>query len=370
MILFSVIYPFEPHPPPKCSTQEQQNHQSSMKKITITLISLILSNFAFSQEQEGKLLENRVILFQLEEEEDTIEFVVVDTTLQEKKPLFLWCQGSLPLPLFGEIEDYGFYFFGGGITNLNEEKIKESYHIVVISMPKTPILARKENLNNSYQYIPDKNNPRTFLPAYVKADYLQNYVDRANKVLSYLGQKDWVDPQKLVVAGHSQGSKVATKIATSNSAVTHLGLFSTNPFGRIDQFTRQARLDAQVGKISWEKADSMMNEQYAFFRQTNHTDSIKANPSLKAWKSFSETFYDDWLTLDIPIYLAYGTEDRIADLCDLVPLFFIQANKSNLTLKRYIGLEHNFFEVEEDGQVNQEKGHWKTVMGAFLDWVE
>jgi hypothetical protein len=71
----------------------------------------------------------------------------------------------------------------------------------------------------------------------------------------------------------------------------------------------------------------------------------------------------------MPIYLAYGTEDRVADLCDLVPLFFIEKNKNNLTLKRYLGLEHNFFELDKTGQVNYEKSHWEEVMNHFLDWV-
>ena len=78
----------------------------------------------------------------------------------------------------------------------------------------------------------------------------------------------------------------------------------------------------------------------------------------------------DWLELEIPIYLAYGTEDRAADLNDIVPLFFIQERKNNLTLKRYLGLEHNFFELDEAGKIDLEKPHWNDVMMAFLEWLQ
>jgi pimeloyl-ACP methyl ester carboxylesterase len=236
-------------------------------------------------------------------------------------------------------------------------------------MPKTPVLAKKEHLNKDYLYIPNSDQPNRFLPEYVEADYLENYVNRASSVLSFLKKQNWVSFEKLVVAGHSQGTKIATKIAVQNHGVTHLGLFSPNPFGRIDQYVREARLNAQLGKISWGKADSLMNETYEFYHQIHNEDSLKINPNLKAWKSFNETYYDDWLTLNIPIYLVYGTEDRSADLCDMVPLFFIEKDQNNLTLKRYIGLEHNFFEVSENGRANHEKGHWEEVMQGFVKWI-
>ena len=338
-----------------------------MNKTLIILIAIISSVNCFGQ--KGELIENKALKFSIEEEADTIDFIVVDTVINEMKPVFLWCQGSLPMPLFGEIENHGNYFFGGGVSNFHYRDISKRYHLVIISMPQTPVLAKKENLNNRFQYIPNPEEPNQFSDEYIAADYLENYVNRALSVLNFLKQQNWVNSEKLVVAGHSQGSKIATKIAVKNSNVSHLGLFAANPFGRIDQYIREARLDAQLGKISWEKADSLIVDNYAFFKQANNEDSIRANPSLKAWKTFSESFYDDWLVLDIPIYLAYGTEDRTSDLCDIVPLFFIEKNKDNLTLKRYIGLEHNFFEVDEAGKAVHEKGHWKEVMDEFVKWI-
>jgi len=339
-----------------------------MRKLIAILTLLYCSANSFGQ--SGQLIENKAIKFSIELEADTIDFIVVDTLLNEKKPIFLWCQGSLPVPLFCEIENYGNYFFGGGVSNFDYREIAKQYHLVIISMPKTPILVRKENLNSSFQYIPNPEEPNKFSIDYIKADYLENYVNRGLKVLEFLKLQDWVDHEKLVVAGHSQGTKIATKIAAKNNEVTHLGLFAANPFGRIDQYVREARLDAQLGKISWEKADSLMNNYYEFYKQVNNEDSINADPSLNAWKTFTQTYYDDWLSLEIPIYLAYGTEDRTSDLCDIVPLFFIEKGKENLTLKRYIGLEHNFFELKENGRANHEKGHWNEVIEEFIQWIE
>lgn len=340
----------------------------SMKYLAGVLFLSFYCTICFGQ--TGKIIENQATLFSITTKKDTIDFIVVDTILNQKKPVFLWCQGSLPLPLFCEIEGYGYYFFGGGVSNFNYKKICQDFHLVIISMPKTPVLAGKKNLNSRYQYVPNPEKPNEFLHEYIAADFIENYVSRADVVLKFLKKQKWVRKDKLVIAGHSQGTKVATKIAVHNPDVTHLGMFAANPFGRIDQFVREARLDAQLGKTTWQKADSVINETYEFYRQVNNPDSIAANPGLKSWKTFSETYYDDWLTLNIPIYLAYGTEDRVADLCDLVPLFFIGRNKNNLTLKRYPGLEHNFFEVDKNGRALHEKGHWEEVINEFITWIK
>lgn len=66
--------------------------------------------------------------------------------------------------------------------------------------------------------------------------------------------------------------------------------------------------------------------------------------------------------------MAYGSHDIIADYCDLLPLYFIEKNKTNYVLKRYPQLDHNFFEVEENGKVNHDKAHWPEVMNSFIDW--
>lgn len=320
--------------------------------------------------QQGKILEGKATMFSIPDTDGTIEFVVADTSFQKKKPILLWCQGSLPVPLFCEVQEGVYHFMGGGVSNFNYQALSTSFHLVVISMPHTPVMASMQQLNQAYQYVPDNNQPRRFSEDFVHADYLENYVNRAEKVLRFLKKQSWVDHNKLIVAGHSQGTKVATKIAAKGLSVTHLGLFAANPFGRIDQYIRQARLDAQMGKISWEKADTIMQDTYEFFSKVHSQDTSIMQPEFKAWKSFNETYYDDWLQLEIPIYLAYGTEDRIADMCDIVPLFFIEKGKDNLTMKRYIGLEHNFFETGQNGRPDYSKSNWNEVMQTFIEWIK
>ena len=335
-------------------------------KIKIIIFFLLIINLSFSQQK--KIINNESTTFQLTSRDENIDFIVFDTKLETKKPIFLWCQGSLPYPLYVNSKE-GIWLIGGGITNFDIENITKNYYLVIISMPKTPLVAEESQINDSYWYFghsKDKNIPTE---EFQKADFLENYTNRAIKVLKFLHKQKWVDNSRLIVAGHSQGSKVATKIAKNYKAVTKLGLFGANPFGRIDQNIRESRKDAENKKISWEKADKEIEEEYEIYRNANNRQKVRANVNLIAWKSFSEPLIDDWLEIEKPIYLAYGTNDIASDLCDLVPLYFIRNHKTNLTYKRYLNLEHNFFEVDEDGRAKHDKPHWKEVMNSFVEWT-
>jgi dienelactone hydrolase len=344
-----------------------KNHKLTMKHI-ITSVLIFYSLLIFGQKRETIIKE--FTHFQISESSDNIDFIIADTSFNQKKPVFLFCQGSLPIPLFIDFEQGGIDNVGGGIRNFDLTAIKKNYYLVVISMPKTPLLVDYKHVNNSYSYIPDTLKKDEFDPEFYKADFLENYKNRGNSVIKYLMKQKWVDPSELVVAGHSQGSKVAIKIASSNKLVSKLGIFSDNPFGRIDQFVRQARKDAESGKINWTTADSIINSNYEFYRIVNDEKQLTAHPEYISWKSFSEPLTDDLVKIDIPIYLAYGTNDITSDLCDLIPLYFIENKKENLTCKRYPGVEHNFFEVDDKGIPDYNKGHWNEVMNEFLIWTK
>ena len=333
-------------------------------KNLIYFLLILLSTRTFSQE----LINNESLKFTIKSKNNSIDFIVYDNNLDQKKPVLLWCQGSLPYPIYVK-RAYDYWMIGGGISNFNTDYIRKYYHLVVISMPETPVIVNEDEINKSYWYngkSKDKTMPSI---AFQKADYLENYVERGIAVLEFLRKQKWVDNSKLIVAGHSQGSKVASKIATNYKYVSKVGLFATNPFGRIDQNIRTYRKMAEKKEISWEEAEKYIEEEYQIFRDALDENKVKEKPYLLAWKSFSVPLIDDWLTLNKPIYLAYGTNDIAADLCDLVPLYFMKEEKSNLKLKKYIDSDHNFFKINNNGRPDYENPQWPEVMNSFIDWT-
>ena len=341
----------------------------TLNRIKVKLIFfLIFINISIISAQKKSIINNESTYFQIDGKNEKIDFIIYDVKLDTKKPIFLWCQGSLPYPLYVNSKD-GIWMIGGGITNFDVPEIIKNYHLVIISMPKTPVIANENEINEQYWYFGNSKDKNSVTEEFNKADYLENYVDRAIKVLKYLKKQNWIDNSKLIIAGHSQGSKVATKIALNYKKVTKVGLFGANPFGRIDQDIREYRKEAEQREITWKEADEGIEKQYQFYKDANTPEKIKENPNLHTWKSFSEPLLDDWLKINKPIYLAYATNDIASDLCDLVPLYFIREHKTNLTYKRYLNLEHNFFEIDENGNPNHEKPHWEEVMNSFVEWT-
>lgn len=335
-----------------------------MVQKTLSIIFILVSLVGFSQ---IKVKDTGYTHFQLKSKKDTIDFVVADTNFSVKKPMFLFCQGSLPVPLFLDFQSEG--IFPVPLSNFELSELKKYYHVVVVSMPKTPLLVGNDHLNRSYNYVLDTANEYSYSPAFLEADYLDNYVERANQVVRFLSNQQWVKSDQLVVAGHSQGAHVALEIAATNKKVTQLGLFAFNPLGRIDQYIRALRKQAEAGEISWEQADSIQQTVFEDYKSYYDPVASKHTSFAKSWVSFSKSQLTRLISLKLPIYIAYGSDDINGDFCDLLPLYFIEKGKTNYNIIRYPNLEHNFFPVNENGQPDYQQGKWPEVMNAFVQWT-
>lgn len=336
-----------------------------IQKTLLLCLSLTLHVFLFGQATHPKIAEGYTH-FQTTLKKDTIDFVVAETNLTVKKPVLLFCQGSQPVPLFFDFPDQG--IIPVTLNNFDVSEMKKNYHVVVISMPKTPVTVGWDHLNKQYNYVLDTASEYSYDPEFVKADYLENYVARANQVLKYLSKQKWVDNGQLVVAGHSQGSHVALGLAHANKNVTHLGLFGFNPLGRIDQYIRMARKQAEAGEITWQQADSIQKEHYEEYQSYYKPDSTQYSAFSNSWKSFSKSQLNELINLEIPVYIAYGSNDINGDFCDLLPLYFIEKGKSNYRVLRYPNLEHNFFPIDKNGNPDYQNGRWFVVMNEFVFW--
>jgi hypothetical protein len=81
-----------------------------------------------------------------------------------------------------------------------------------------------ENLNKSYCYIPNTEEPDEFDKEYVKSRFLKNYEYRAEKSFKFLRKQKWVDNSKLIVAWtFSRFLKLRHLLLLNNKKVTHLG---------------------------------------------------------------------------------------------------------------------------------------------------
>lgn len=317
----------------------------------------------FSLMAQGKIKEFEH--YNITDKKDNIDFIVLKQS-EVNKPILLFCQGSQPVPLF--VKMYG-DTIGLVTPNFDLRYMSENHHVVVLSRPFTPVIADTSEINDEYLYVTDKyNNPHSYDSSYLVNDIKEVTVRRAQKVWEFLKKQNWVDHSNFVVAGHSQGAREAVAIAYNNKEVTKLGLFGFSPDGRYEEMVKRNRKQAEKGVITWEKADSLNARQLEFFKSTLVDYEQLERLSHYGWKSFNESNLPTLLQLKIPIYVAYGSNDLNSVNCDLLPFYFAEKGKENLTIKRYGGLEHNFFPIKEDGTPDYSQSKWKEVMNAFIDW--
>jgi len=291
---------------------------------------------------------------------DTIDILMKSKKGDEqiKKPLFLFCQGSLPQPLcvYEQNKLYSTFPF-------STDSLEVYYHIAIISKPYIPLLVDKRLLDQNFIYhdsvtnkIPKKYSDRNLL------DY---YVNRNIKAIKHLEKLSFIEHSKLVVAGHSEGSTIAAKMALKYKKISHLIYSSGNPFGRIMAMIGQSRSSENDSILQTE--NEFQYWQQVINNKTSMEDSL--GDTYKACYDFSIPPINYLKNIKIPTLISYGTEDVSASFNDYLRVETIRNNKPNFTFKSYLGLEHNYFPMKESGEINYEIFNWDKVGIDWLNWL-
>ena len=284
----------------------------------------------------------------------------VDVLIQSKKgeeniqkPLFFWCQGSMPQPIlkYDETGLYGTFPFE--VTDFLNE-----FHVVIIGKPGVPVISDVKDLKSNYQYLIENDSvPKT----YSDYNYLDYYVGRNNFVINKLLKEKWISKNKLVVAGHSEGSTIAAKLATKNKKVTHLIYSGGNPYGRI-----LSMLEEEVNR----RKNYDLIEYWKFVVENKDNLDYNGGDTYKATYDFSQPSAKYLKKIKIPVLITYGTKDWNAPYNDLLQIESIQSNLKNLTFKPYFDLEHNFYPVNENREPNYEVYNWENVGKDWKIWLD
>jgi len=327
---------------------------------------LIILFFLFSQIAKGQQPKSvkdfgyTYISFNYKNE--NVEILVKSKNGEEliQKPLFFFCQGSLPIPLikYNGSEVYGVFPF-------NPDSLTEKYHIVIVSKPFTPLIADTKILSPSFNYIDSSGK---FSKGYSERNLLNYYVERNIKIIKYLQSQSWVSKTQLVVAGHSEGSTIATGMSYKSKRVTHLIYASGNPMGRIMSMIGQGRVHE-----TYQDSVNLGEEEIKYWedvvKNNNDMDDSKGDTH-KATFEFSEPPIIQLLKLKIPVLVSYGTKDESAAFNDFMRVDFIRKGKRNFTFNPYVGTEHNFFPLTTDNKLNYDIFNWDKVANDWLKWLD
>ncbi|WP_445721845.1 hypothetical protein [Flavobacterium sp.] len=336
-----------------------------MKVKKILLIFLLFSQFLNSQNLKIEDLGLRHFQYNFKNENVSVLFKSKKGDENIKKPLILYIQGSLARPLiinYPKNKNYKYVIAFPFETN----QILEKFHIAVISKPYIPYLTNVENLDNDYcfQDTISKKAPLNFL----KNDNLNYLTNRDIKILHYLKKLSFVNGKKIILLGHSEGSRVAFEIAKSKKIkISKLIYLSGNPFGRYINLALEKRRNQTISDLL--KEDDIFDYWKTIQKNKNIDNYTDGGDTYKSTYIYSQPYDQDFLKLTIPVFIGYGTKDLVAPYNDLFFFYALNANKSNFYFKPYVGLEHSFYPVNDNGEVNYELEKFSLVISDVISWL-
>ena len=274
------------------------------------------------------------------------------------KPLLFFCQGSLPVPLILYDEKGGF-----GTFPFNTDSLSKHYHIAIAGKPSIPVLADIKSLQNDYCY---RDSTGSFPAKYSGKNLLSYYTARNLAIIIYLEKQPWVSKGKTIVAGHSEGSTIAAKMASQSKKITHLIYSGGNPLGGMLTIITQSR---HGETDSMQRAENAFETWQDITQEPEKMDASKGD-TYKATFEFSIPVFSYLEKLRIPVLVSYGTKDiGAAPFNDYLRIEMIRRRKTNFTFNAYIGTEHNYFGLQPDGQTDYDKFNWDKVAMDWLKWL-
>ncbi|MEM6320919.1 MAG: acyl-CoA thioester hydrolase/BAAT C-terminal domain-containing protein, partial [Bacteroidota bacterium] len=204
---------------------------------------------------------------------------------------------------------------------------------------------------------------------YCQHNHLDYYVNRNKAIIDFLAEKTWVDEKKIVVAGHSEGVSIALKMAIDKANMSHLILLNGGVEGRaMAQITSYRKREKSIE--DFEATEAFFRYWESLIDKSGElSDDCSERDSHKATFSFSFPYRRHFQKINILVFVGYGTKDESALLIDNFRIQAIQSKKKNFYFKSYFGLEHNLFEVQEDGRINYDKRYFDNVANDFFNWI-
>ena len=331
-----------------------------MKKHSLISLAILFVYCTFAQEKKAEDFGYRHL--KCTYKGNTVDILVKSKKGEEQKPkpLFLFIQGSLPVPLL-------IRFPTGGVVEpfpFKCDSLLNDYHLAIIGKPGLPVIADSSAVQKDFTFI----DPVTgkFPATYVQNNLLGYYVHRDIAAIKFLQQQPWITRSLLVVAGHSEGSTIAAKLASIFNRVTHLLYISGSPLGRMSTIVARSR---RMETAATPLAESSFEYWEKVTADPENMDVTNGDPN-KTTSGFSIPPVNYLKKLKIPVLVVYGTADYSAYANDYLRLQMIQQKKSNFSFNAYIGWEHNFFSLTKEGQPDYNEYNWNTVALDCWHWLQ
>jgi hypothetical protein len=330
---------------------------SSMYRFFLALAGVFCMASGFAQNRKAQDFGFRHLNLVYEEDPVNVLILSQKGEEQKRKPLFIFIQDDLPIPLIIYDEQGAF-----GTFPFDTDELLQHYHLAIVGKPFIPVVAQPAQLQDDFTYLDPQTDdyPQEFLERN-RPDY---YTGRNLVVLRQLKAKAWVQAYPLVVAGHGEGSAIAARMAAASDDISHVIYSGGNPLA----------VDASPAQLSESVADTSYGQLVEYERLSNlQGDSISVATSDTVRQLQAETgllpvhFLDQ---IRIPVLVVWGSEDVIAPFNELLRKKVKQQKKGNFTFLEFAGLAHNYFGLTPEGEIDYDTYHWDRIAESWLEWLK
>jgi pimeloyl-ACP methyl ester carboxylesterase len=285
---------------------------------------------------------------------EPIDVIISRDTSTVRKPLLLFLQGS------------------GAMSALNYQDGK----LYVIALPFNPKpylpYCNIAIINKAALSICDTTLKASgeLTEAFMSQDYLDNYVQRAEQVLKYFKHERYVHKDSIFVVGHSQGYRVAAKLAATSKIPCKVVCMSANPFNRYAEGIGKYLYANGCEIENLSAVDSIYERSHSVQSFVGQYKTIeRMPPNARNMVSFnSELSLTHLLKVKVPLLVVHGTDDAGSNDNLLLPIIFDANRKRNLTMLTKVGYDHNFWKTTNGGNPEKEFG-WDEVFGEVFLWL-
>ena len=303
----------------------------------------------------------------------TILFFVSKKNINKRKPLLIFEQGSGGYPSVFNVHFPDTTEMIPFIITKEYQIMQEDFHYVNIAKPGTPFSMEVTLTNYDFMHFLEHFKPSKEYEEELTLDWR---VKASSKVIDYMCDHFQIDTSKIIVWGGSEGASVTPALANYNKKVTHVVSMNGSGLNELLAPIINIRNDEIKGAISGDEAQNQINDlfkQYKdIYQNPEATDKYWYNHVYKRWGSFAGAIdAENYLKLDIPIYILGGSRDRNTPILnfDYLQLEFIRSGKSNLTYDVCINCDHWLNEkVIEDGK-EKTISHKEDYIRKILIWI-
>lgn len=315
---------------------------------------IFLTSSIYAQNAKIEFLPNQPYdKYELKKDKDTIIFYLSVTSHKENLPLIVYVQGSGMNSLFENRN--------GKIVSTSGHRTwfivgQEKYRVLVVEKPGVKYLQKGESESFDHKFS------------------LESWSSTIMNAIDYVIQNEKIDKDKILLAGHSEGGIVASKVANlmkdkiSNVAILAgegpSQLYSLYKFADDGTFfnTKEHNMPTSEQRISYlkEQLNNILSEP-------NNTEKKFFGFTYLRWSSMLKTsVIEELLDYNGKILLLQGTSDKaVYPETSIVAYTTLLTKGKNIELELIENADHSFNILD-----NPEIDGWKMVIEKIIQWFE